>query len=99
MSALLFARVATPHRRLAGFFTTAGLVYCSVVLVHLSGGMIEAHFHFFVLIGIIALYQDWIPFLWNILFTVGSHGGWKQRSPRSSSSITTPASNTRGPGR
>jgi len=75
LAALLFARVATPHRRLAGFFTTAGLVYCSVVLVHLSGGMIEAHFHFFVLIGLIALYQDWIPFLWNVLFTVGSHAG------------------------
>ena len=74
-AALLFARVSVPHRRLAGFFTTAGLVYCSVVLVHLSGGMIEAHFHFVVLIGLIALYQDWIPFLWNVLFTVASHAG------------------------
>ena len=64
-----------PPRRLASFFTTAGLVYCSVVLVHLSGGMIEAHFHFFVLIGLIALYQDWVPFLWNVLFTVASAGG------------------------
>jgi signal transduction histidine kinase len=36
--------------------------------------MIEAHFHFFVLIGLIALYQDWVPFLWNVVFTVLSHG-------------------------
>jgi signal transduction histidine kinase len=70
---LLFARLAR-NRRVAAFFVTAGLVFCSVVLVHLSGGSIEAHFHFFVLIGLIALYQDWVPFLWNVMFTVLSHG-------------------------
>ena len=62
------------RRRVASFFITAGLVYCSAALVALSGGAIEAHFHFFVLIGFIALYQDWVPFLWNIAFTVLSHG-------------------------
>ena len=66
--------VFVPHRRTASFFTTAGIVYCSTVLVGLSHGRIEAHFHFFVIIGFIALYQDWLPFLWNILFTVVSHG-------------------------
>jgi signal transduction histidine kinase len=70
---LAFARVAR-NRRLAAFFVTAGLVFCSSVLVHLSGGTIEAHFHFFILIGLIALYQDWVPFLWNVIFTVLSHG-------------------------
>ena len=70
---VLMARMAI-NRRLAAFFVTAGLVYCSSVLVHLSGGMIEAHFHFFILIGLIALYQDWIPFLWDVVFTVLSHG-------------------------
>jgi signal transduction histidine kinase len=73
VACVAFGRLAI-NRRLASFFITAGLVYCSVVLVHLSGGMIEAHFHFFILIGLIALYQDWVPFLWNVLFTVLSHG-------------------------
>ncbi|HET6954464.1 MAG TPA: ATP-binding protein, partial [Acidimicrobiales bacterium] len=73
VACLVFARRAF-NRRLAAFFVTAGLVYCSVVLVHLSGGAIEAHFHFFILIGLIALYQDWVPFLWNVIFTVLSHG-------------------------
>jgi signal transduction histidine kinase len=68
-----FARLSI-NRRLASFFVTAGLVYCSAVLVHLSGGMIEAHFHFFILIGLIALYQDWVPFVWDVVFTVLSHG-------------------------
>lgn len=62
------------YRRLASFFTTVGVVYCSAALVGLSRGSIEAHFHFFIIVGFIALYQDWVPFLWNIAFTVLSHG-------------------------
>ena len=49
-------------------------MWCSTVLVGITGGTIEAHFHFFIIIGFIALYQDWVPFLLNILFTVLSHG-------------------------
>jgi len=73
LACLAFARVAR-NRRVAAFFVTAGLVYCSSALVHLSNGTIEAHFHFFILIGLIALYQDWVPFVWNVVFTVVSHG-------------------------
>jgi signal transduction histidine kinase len=62
------------HRRAASVLITAGLTYCSAVLVSFSGGLIEAHFHFFIMIGFIALYQDWVPFLWNVAFTVVSHG-------------------------
>ncbi|QJY46622.1 sensor histidine kinase [Pseudonocardia broussonetiae] len=62
------------QRRLASFFVTGGLVFCSAALVVLTSGSIEAHFHFFIIIGFIALYQDWVPFLWNVAFTVLSHG-------------------------
>jgi signal transduction histidine kinase len=62
------------HRRAASVLITAGLTYCSAALVSFSGGSIEAHFHFFIMIGFIALYQDWVPFLWNVAFTVLSHG-------------------------
>jgi len=62
------------HRRAASVLITAGLTYCSAVLVSFAGGSIEAHFHFFIMIGFIALYQDWVPFLWNVGFTVLSHG-------------------------
>ncbi len=69
------------HRRTASITVTGGLVYCSAALVGLTHGTIEAHFHFFIIIGFIALYQDWAPFLFNIIFTVLSHGigsTWKQ---------------------
>ncbi|HET6867622.1 MAG TPA: EAL domain-containing protein, partial [Solirubrobacteraceae bacterium] len=51
-----------------------GLVTCSAVLVDLWSGTIEAHFHFFVMIGVLTLYQDWTPFLVAILYTVIHHG-------------------------
>ena len=69
------------HRRTSSVMVTGGLVYCSAALVGLTHGTIEAHFHFFVIIGFIALYQDWAPFLFNIIFTVLSHGigsAWQQ---------------------
>ncbi len=53
---------------------SAGLISCSAVLVHLSGGYIEAHFHFFVMIGILTLYQEWVPFLVAIGYVVLHHG-------------------------
>jgi diguanylate cyclase len=51
-----------------------GLVTCSAVLVDLWGGITEAHFHFFVMIGVLTLYQDWTPFLVAIAFVVIHHG-------------------------
>ncbi len=46
----------------------------SAVLVQFSGGYIEAHFHFFVMVALIALYQDWAPFLLCILYVAVDHG-------------------------
>ena len=51
-----------------------GLVTCSAVLVDLWNGVTEAHFHFFVMIGVLTLYQDWTPFLVAIGFVVIHHG-------------------------
>jgi signal transduction histidine kinase len=61
-------------RRLSSVLNTAGLTYCSIALVVISQGAIEAHFHFFIMIGLIALYQDWVPLGVNIGITVISHG-------------------------
>jgi diguanylate cyclase (GGDEF)-like protein len=66
--------MATGRRAVASAVTALGLVVASAVLVHLSGGMIEMHFHFFVMVGILTLYQDWLPFLMAIGFVVAHHG-------------------------
>lgn len=52
----------------------AGLMVCSGVVVHLSGGMIEAHFHFFVMIPVIALYEAWAPFTLAVAYVLLHHG-------------------------
>ena len=67
-------RLLSHHRRLGSAAVSAGLVWCSTALVGITNGSIESHFHFFIIIGFIALYQDWVPFLLNVLFTVVTHG-------------------------
>ena len=49
-------------RGLEASIAAGGLMICSGVIVHLSGGMVEAHFHFFVMIPVIAMYEAWAPF-------------------------------------
>ena len=51
-----------------------GLLTSSGLLVHFSGGLIEMHFHFFVMVAVIALYQDWVPFLLAVGYVVVHHG-------------------------
>jgi diguanylate cyclase (GGDEF)-like protein len=46
----------------------------SVALVHLWGGVTEAHFIFFVMIGVISLYQDWVPYGIALVVVTAHHG-------------------------
>ena len=61
-------------RRVRAAIVTCGLILSSALLVHLSGGYIEAHFHFFVMMTVIVLYQDWMPFLLALISIVVDHG-------------------------
>ncbi|MDQ3703153.1 MAG: ATP-binding protein, partial [Chloroflexota bacterium] len=61
-------------RRWRSAVASLGLITASAVLVHLSGGYVEAHFHFFVMIVVIGLYQDWVPFLIALGYVVLHHG-------------------------
>jgi signal transduction histidine kinase len=60
--------------RVKAAYVTVGLILASTLLVHLSGGYIEAHFHFFVMMAVIVLYQDWVPFLLALISLVVDHG-------------------------
>jgi PAS domain S-box-containing protein len=51
-----------------------GLVSASAIFVHLSGGYIELHFHFFVVLAFLALYQDWVSYLLAIVYVAVHHG-------------------------
>ena len=54
--------------------TTLGLMASSAAVVHVFGGTIEAHFHFFVMVAVVALYQSWVPYLLALGFVVVHHG-------------------------
>jgi PAS domain S-box-containing protein len=70
-------------RRSAAAMACLGLLTSSALLVHFSGGYIEMHFHFFVMVGLMALYQDWVPFLLAIGYVVVHHGLVGVLEPRS----------------
>ena len=61
-------------RTLQATFVGFGLMSSSAILVHLSGGYIELHFHFFVMLTFLALCQDWIPYLLAVAFVAVHHG-------------------------
>jgi diguanylate cyclase (GGDEF)-like protein len=81
LSALAIAQRVPLRWRMVSACT--GLITCSALLVHLWGGVIEAHFHFFVMIGLLTLYQDWIPFLLAIGYVVLHHGVMGVLAPKS----------------
>jgi PAS domain S-box-containing protein len=64
--------VKSRHARAA--WVSIGLITCAAVMVHLSKGLIEAHFYFFVLIVVLTLYEDWVPLLVALAYVVFHHG-------------------------
>ncbi len=53
---------------------TVGLIVAGAQIVHFSGGLIEMHFYFFVMVAVVAWYQDWVPFLVALGAIVTHHG-------------------------
>lgn len=76
--AVALCAIAASARRLGrnirSVAATAGLITASAVVVHFSGGFIEAHFHFFVMLGVVTLYQSWTPFLLALGYVILHHG-------------------------
>jgi signal transduction histidine kinase len=61
-------------RGLRSTFVTLGLLGSSAILVQLSGGRVEAHFHVFVMLAFLALAQDWIAYGVAAAFVAAHHG-------------------------
>ena len=73
----LMAALVVAHRAktemLAALAGSASLMFASAGLVHATDGLIESHFLFFVLLPLIALYQDLRAFLLAIGFVLFHH--------------------------
>lgn len=59
------------HRAVA---CSLGLLTAVALGIHISGGLIEAHFAFFVIVVVLTLYEDWWPFLLAVVYTLLHHG-------------------------
>jgi diguanylate cyclase (GGDEF)-like protein/PAS domain S-box-containing protein len=70
----LVAGAGTLPRRARTGAVAIGLLTSSAVLVHLMEGRIEAHFHFFVMVTILATYEEWFPYLMGVGYVVLHHG-------------------------
>jgi diguanylate cyclase (GGDEF)-like protein len=71
---VLVALDATRSRTTRAVANTTSLMIASAVLVHMSGGVTEAHFLFFVMIGVVALYQEWKPYFAGVAIVIIHHG-------------------------
>jgi signal transduction histidine kinase len=79
---LLVAGVHTVSTRTAkAVLTSLALVTCSALLVHLTNGLIESHFHFFVVVPLISLYRDWRPLAVGLAYVVVHHSVFGVISP------------------
>ena len=58
----MLAQLKIGSRRAQSLVVTIGLLSCSALLVHVSDGLPEAYFHFFVMVAALSLYEDWVPF-------------------------------------
>jgi hypothetical protein len=61
-------------RKWRSIASSLGLLICAAALVDVSGGLIEMHFAFFVVVVVLTLYEDWIPFLLAVNFVLLHHG-------------------------
>ena len=62
----------TPKIRSAA--ASLALLTVCALLVHISGCLIEMHFSFFVVIVVLTLYEDWMPFLLAVAYVLIHHG-------------------------
>jgi diguanylate cyclase (GGDEF)-like protein len=82
---VLAALAAAPRlsRKLRMASASLGLLSSAAVLIHSSGGLIEMHFYFFVLIIVLTLYEDWMPFVLALVFVLLHHGVLGTLEPKS----------------
>jgi diguanylate cyclase (GGDEF)-like protein/PAS domain S-box-containing protein len=61
-------------RRYRAAAVCLSLLTSSAMLVYFWDGRIEAHFHFFVMVALLATYEEWFPYLLAFLYVLVHHG-------------------------
>ncbi|WP_344129270.1 methyl-accepting chemotaxis protein [Luedemannella flava] len=77
--AVLSDRLPTPRGK--ALVVSVGLVLAAAALVHAGGGLTDLHFHFFVVLALIGLYQDVYAFAAAVVVVAGHHLGFGSVAP------------------
>lgn len=74
--ALMVAIASAPGLgpRIRSSLSAVGLMVVASLAVHVADGSIEAHFLFFVMVPVVALYESWIPFGLAVGYVLFHHG-------------------------
>jgi len=70
---LVLLQSVSERRVTKAVLVSLALVTCSAILVHFTGGLIESHFHFFVVLPLISLYRDWRPLAVALFYVLVHH--------------------------
>jgi diguanylate cyclase (GGDEF)-like protein/PAS domain S-box-containing protein len=73
MTACAVASVVVRSRRTGAAVVSLGLLLSSALLVSIGGGRTDLHFGFFLMVGLISLYQDWVPLLMAVVLVTAEH--------------------------
>ncbi|NMO50136.1 diguanylate cyclase [Actinoplanes sp. TBRC 11911] len=60
-------------RRAGSLVVSLGLLLASAALVHAGGGLTDLHFSFFVVLGLISLYQEWLTLVLSVALVAAHH--------------------------
>ena len=86
LAPLLFFAFLSDLKRLSrsarAICVSLGLLTAAALLVHMTGGLIEAHFYFFVVVVALTAYEDWRPFLVAVAYVLLHHGVIGMIEPR-----------------
>ena len=70
---LVVAAIPQVPRRVRSSLSSIGFMITGSILAYYTGGFIEAHFLYFIGVGIVALYEDWVPFAITIGYVAAQH--------------------------
>jgi PAS domain S-box-containing protein len=70
----VLAQLRIGGRRAQALVVTVGLLSCSALLVHITSGLNQSYFHFFVMVAALSLYEDWFPFAIAVLYVLIQQG-------------------------
>src|SRR5438128_9323526 len=88
----LFLAIAFPGSTLTRYVIAVGQMLMSALLIHLSGGRIETHFHVFGSLAFLAFYRDWKVFIPATIVVASDHYLRGVYWPQSVYGVLTPAS-------